>query len=131
MKALADVERAILDEKWDMIYARVEQRYLAHAGTPAPAALTQDDRRRIAANAAQVRNTILDDIATKGTDLVMKSRANARKVIEVNTVVQHYLLSLQEFDEARANIAKAINEITGVDLTGLSGVVNKTIKEFQ
>lgn len=120
IKALGDVERAILNEKWDDIYAKVEEKYLARHSV-AEADLTQAQRRAIAANAAKTYYDLRDDISAIEAGLVAKTKANAQAVIDVNDVVTNYLMSLEKLDAATGKIRTKIEDITGIDFSDISG----------
>ena len=119
--ALADVERAILDQRWEQLYASVEQAYLTKHAVAAPA-LTQDDRRKITATASEARQAILDAINAKQAELVARARANTDAVIELNDAIRRYLLSLEELDATQRQITAQLGALTGFDLGGLRGM---------
>lgn len=127
IKALADVERAILDQKWDMIYAKVENAYIRRHALADAASLTQDQRRAVAANAAKTYYDLLDKISEIERVLVSRTRANSNTIIEINDEVTKYLLSLEELDVAKSNINSKLSNILGVDLSSISGLANNLI----
>lgn len=127
IKALADVERAILNEEWDTIFAKVEKAYMVKHNITSESTLTQIQRRAIAANAAQTYNNLINDIAIIEQTLVSQTQANSKTLIAVNDEVTKYLLSVEELDSARSNITKKIAGIVGIDLTSISGQAEKLI----
>jgi hypothetical protein len=128
--ALADVERAILDENWETLYANVERQYMKENSIPDPSRLSQDDRRRISATAAQTRKEILDEVKEKEMDLIRKSRANSEMVITLNEEVRRYLLSLESLKHVRQQTTSLLSQITGIDLTSLHGTVKARLSSF-
>lgn len=123
IKALADTERAILDEKWDDIYAKTEKKYMEKYKISDPSQFTHDDRRKIAANAALARETILKEIAKKENELIEKSRSNSDTVIMMNDEVVRYLNSLENIKETRNRINNMFDKFTGIDISNLQGTV--------
>src|SRR5260221_4459233 len=84
IKALADVERGVLDEKWESIYDKTEAAYrIKHNLTPT-ANLNREDRINIAVNATAAREEILNDISVTENNLLVQSRANAKTVVQMN-----------------------------------------------
>lgn len=92
--ALADVQRAILDQEWDNIYPKIEQKYMSSKSIGDPSNLTQDDRKKIAANAAKTYYDLKNEINMKENELKLQSRQNTEKLIEINDEISKYLLSL-------------------------------------
>jgi hypothetical protein len=127
IKALADVERNILNEEWDNIYAKVENKYMVKHAIVNAAFLTQDQRRAIAANAAETYHNLLSDIKGVEETLQSQTQANANILIEINDEVTKYLLSTEKFDEATNNIKNKIAGLLGLDLTSLSGLAKKLV----
>lgn len=125
--ALADVQRAILDQEWDNLYQKIEQKYMSSESIADPSTLTQDDRRRIAANAGKTFYDIKNEISLKENELKLQSRQNAEKLIEINDEVSKYLLSLEKLDEARNNVVQKLGELTGIDFSKLDGLAKKLI----
>ena len=123
IKALANTERAILDEKWDNIYAKTEKKYIEKHKISDPSQFTLDDRRKIAANAALARETILNEIVKKENELIEKSRSNSDTVIKMNDEVIRYLNSLDNIKETRNRINGIFNQLIGVDILTLQGTV--------
>jgi hypothetical protein len=128
--ALANVERGVLDEQWDKIYAKVESGYMQRNSLSDASRMSQDDRRKIAANAAKVRENILSDIAAKEQELKDASRKNSDVVVQINEVVRRYLLSLEKWEEAREKIEGLFKSITGVDFSKIQGVAMDKIKNI-
>jgi len=125
--ALVDVQRAILDQEWDNIYQKIEQKYMSSKSIADPSNLTQDDRKKIAANAAKTYYDLLDEINSKENELKLQSRQNAEKLIEINNEITKYLLSLEKLDEARNNAVQKLGELTGIDFSILDGLTKKLI----
>ena len=125
--ALADVQRAILDEEWDNLYQKIEEKYMSSKNITDPSALSQGDRRRIAANAAKTYYGILNKINSKEKILKLQSRQNAEKLIETNDEISKYLLSVVRLDEARANVVQKLGELTGVNISELDGFTKSLI----
>ena len=128
--ALADVERAILDQEWNAIYVKVENAYMQKHSVADAASLTQDQRRAIAANAAKSYYDLLDSISDVERELVSKTRANSNTIIRINDEVTRYLLSVEEFDAAKSNIKAKLSTIVGIDLSSMSGLANNLIGEI-
>jgi hypothetical protein len=128
IKTLGDVERAILDEKWEDIYDKVEAKYRTEFNIPARQVLTRDEQIDVATGAAAVRETLLKSISDKEDALVTKSRENSKKVIDINNKVQNYLLSLEKYDKATDEISKLAKDITGIDPQSILGTVEKGIQ---
>jgi len=92
-----------------------------------PSNLTQDDRKKIAANAAKTYYDLLDEINSKENELKLQSRQNAEKLIEINDEISKYLLSLEKLDDARNNVVQKLGELTGIDFSKLDGLAKKLI----
>ncbi len=122
----ADVERAVLDEKWEGLYADVEKRYLAKRGL-ASTAMKQEDRRKVAANAAKVREDLLSEIATIEAGLIASSQKNTKQLTDMTVELQKYLLSLQTLDESRGKVNALVQGVTGVNVQSLSGLVTRKL----
>lgn len=127
IKALADVERAILDQEWNTIYVKAENAYMKKHSVSDAASLTQDQRRAIAVNAAKTYYDLLDRISEVEKQLVSKTRANSNAIIGINNEVTKYLLSVEELDAARSNIKTKLSTMAGIDLSNMSGVANNLI----
>ncbi len=121
--ALADVERAILDEHWEQLYAKVEQQYMQKMTIADASAFSQNDRRAITATAATARQDILNDINAKESELLAKSARNRDTVISINNEIRRYLVSLEKLDAARENTKALLSDIVGVDLSSMKGLV--------
>jgi CRISPR/Cas system-associated endonuclease Cas1 len=125
--ALADVQRAILDQEWDNLYQKIEQKYMSSKNIADPNSFSDDDRRRIAANAAKTYYDLLGEINLKEYELKLQSRQNAEKLIEINNEISKYLLSLERLDQARNNVLQKLGELTGIDFSKLDGLTKKLI----
>jgi hypothetical protein len=125
---VGDIERAMLDERWEGIYHGAEAQYLQKHQVPSGAALTQDQRNDIAVAASSVREDILAAIASKEKELIQASRDNAAQVIEINTVVERYMLSLEKIEASRQKTKDLLDKITGVPLGSLVGIVEAKLK---
>jgi hypothetical protein len=123
----ADTERAVLDEKWDALYADTEKRYLAKRGLASAGAMKLEDRRRVAAIAAAAREKLLSEIALIESNFVAASQKNTKQLTDITVEIQKYLLSLQKLDESRAKATELIQGIGGLDLKQLSGMVTKKL----
>ena len=128
--ALAATQRAILDEEWDNLYVKVETGYMGKNGITEGAALTQDDRNNIAANMSKVWEELSDAIDAKEQELVAQSRVNTAALVEMNETVQRYLLSAEKLDESRTAIVGKLSAITGVDFSGLGGLADSLLDNF-
>ena len=95
IKAFADVERAILDEKWNDIYLKTEKMYFDKNKIPSPSQLTHDDRRKIATNAALIRENVLNEISMQENKLIKDTQSNTNTVVMMNDEVIGYLNSLK------------------------------------
>jgi hypothetical protein len=126
---LAEVERGVLDDRWEEIYQSTETAYRKKKGMTSDAALSFDDRLNVATNAAAVRDGILKEISDIEANLISQSRANSQKVVEMNEEVHRYLLSLQSLQEANDDLSRKLQEITGVDVSGLVGKTRRAIEE--
>ncbi|MDS1310086.1 hypothetical protein [Marinobacter xiaoshiensis] len=127
IKALADVERAILDKEWDSLYVKIENAYIAKHSVADGASLTQDQRKSIAANASKVYFGLLHKISDVEKSLISKTNANSKILIEINDEVSRYLLSIQELAEAKININNKLSNMTGVDLSNISGIAHNLV----
>lgn len=127
IKALADVERAILDREWDSIYVKIETAYLTKYAIADAASLTQNQRKAIAANAAKTYYDLLDKIAVVETRLVSQTQANSETIIEINDEVTKFLLSTETLDQASNKVKGKLSEIVGIDVTSLPGLAKNLI----
>ncbi|MCK8600106.1 hypothetical protein [Desulfoferrobacter suflitae] len=127
IRALGDVERGILDEKWEDIYRSAEKKYRSEMVITSSECLTEEQRLDITTIAAAAREEILAQIAAKEEELINDSRKNAQLVIGMNSKVQAYLLSLERLDASRHEISDLFNEITGVDPSLIVGTVEKAL----
>lgn len=127
IKALANVERAILDQEWDNIYIKVEKAYITKHSVAATASLTQDQRKAIAANAAKIYYDLLGEIATIERTLVAQTQTNSKTLVEINDEVTKYLLSVEKLDLATSNIKNKLASLAGIDLSIISGLAKNLI----
>lgn len=127
IKALADVERAILDQEWDNIYVKVEKAYMTKHSVATAASLTQDQRKAIAANAAKTYYDLLGKIAAIERTLVAQTQANSKTLVETNDEVTKYLLSVEKLDVATSNIKNKLASLVGIDLSSISGLAKNLI----
>lgn len=125
--ALADVERAMLDRHWDELYQRIETAYLAKHNIADPAALDHDQRRAIAATAADAYSRIQDAIEAKEVELLTRTRANTQTLVDLNGEISKYLASVHDLDTAQAAIAQHLGELTGIDIQELLGIARDII----
>ncbi len=124
--ALADVERGILDQQWDSIYLKIEQKFIEKHSLSV-SALTHEHRRKIAANAAKTYYNLLEEISSMEKALILQTKANSETLVKTNDQVTQYLLSLESLDDARNNIKQKIGKITGFDISKISGLSKKLI----
>ena len=115
IKALGDVQRAILDDKFEQIYANVESKYRKKNNIPAGTLLTSEQNLDVTANVIAVRDLILAEIAGKEKQLYEQSHANFNKLRTINAAVKEYLDSIQSLKEARSEATRKLGEITGID----------------
>lgn len=116
IKALADTERGILDEKWETIYRSCESKYRKKYDLAATSPLSPDQQFEVATIAVGARDKILMTIAKEESELSARAQTNAKHVIDANRAVQEYLLSLQELDAARRNAEHTVTDLTGIEL---------------
>lgn len=128
IKTLGDVERGVLDEDWEDIYRKVEQKYKAAYSLADDHVFTEDERIDIATGAAAVREDLLKVIQDKENELIAKTRENSYKVIEINKEVQNYLLSIEKHDKATSEISRLTQSLTGIDPKGIIGTVGNNIQ---
>jgi len=125
--ALADVERAVLDERWEEMFKKVEDLYRQKHNIAADAPLNFEQRLAVAENATAVRERLRAEIAAIENTLLEQSRANSQKLVEMNNVVTDYLLSLKNLQEANEAMTGLVSQITGIDLTKLKGKAGELI----
>lgn len=130
IKALADVERAILDQEWDHIYVKIEKAYMTKNSIASGTALTQDQRKAIAANAAKIYYDLLGKISSVEATLKSQTQANSNTLIEINNEVTKYLLSVENLDSATSNITEKTSHLLGINITSISGLANKLIGDI-
>jgi len=128
IKALADIERAILDEDWDNIYNSVESKYRTKYNISNGTALSRDQTIDIATGAAAVREALLKSISDKESALILKSKENSQLVINMNKEVQNYLLSLEKYDKATEEVNALTKRIIGINPSEILGTVDKNIQ---
>ena len=131
IEALANVERAVLDEGWENMYRSCEAKYRAKNALAADVALSEEQRIQIATIAAAAREQILALIAAKEAELKAQTQKNGQHVIDANHVVQEYLLSLQELDAARSKAEKSIADLTGIEVDKLSRTTERALQKLQ
>jgi len=129
--ALADTQRAILGEKWKSIYQRVETAYMEKHAVADGKELSEDQRRAIATQSGNVWEKLRGDIDAVEANLIKQSRANTAQLVEINSTIQKYLLSLEKLDESRNAVVGKLQEVTGVNLSSLPGLADKLINEFK
>jgi hypothetical protein len=125
--SLSDVQRGILDENYENIYASVEAKYRTIKAIPVVTALSQDQLMDVTANVIGVRDKVLKDIQDKEDALLKKSRANSAKVIKINGHVQEYLQSLSDLNDANDKIKKLLIDTTGVDVGKVSAFIKNQV----
>jgi len=128
--ALADGERAILDERWEEIYKSSESKYRTQNSLTVDGELSQNQRIEVATIAASSREQILGHIAAKETELKAQAQENAKHVIDANHAVQDYLLSLQVLDAARVRAEETIAEVSGTDVDTLMKTSKRAMKDL-
>ncbi len=126
--ALGDVERGVLDEKWDTaLYPSVEAKYRTKYGLGKDAPLTKDQQINVASDALTAYNDLAKEIQAKEDQLIQLSRKNAENVILINDSVRQYLLSLEKYDAARSKIIELGKELTGIDPSVLKDKMNTAL----
>ncbi len=115
--ALGDIQRAILDEEWDNIYAKTEKKYLSSHSISDPTTLTQQDRNAIAVNASEAYNNLLNEISEREKAIKQQTRQNTEILIEINDEISYYLLSLERLDAARSNVTQLLDNIIGIQIS--------------
>jgi uncharacterized protein YoxC len=120
IKALGDVQRAILDDKFERIYADVESKYREKNNIPTETSLTSEQNLDVTANVIAVRDLILAEISEKEKKLYEQSHANFNKLRTINAAVKEYLDSVQSLKEARSEATKKLSEISGIDFNEIN-----------
>lgn len=131
IKALGDIQRAILDEKFEQIYADVENKYRDSNNISNELALTTEQNLDVTANVIAVRDLILTDIAEKEKQLYDQSHANFDKLRTINAAVKEYLDSVQSLKEARSEATKKLSEISGVDFGDINTFAESLEKSLE
>jgi len=127
IKTVGNIERGILDEKWEEIYRKTEEAYRRKKSLATDAALSAEDRLNIATNAAAVREKILSEIAATEDKLIKTSRSNTASVVGMNEEVTKYLLSIQKLDEANKAMMDLLKQVSGVDVRELLGKAKNSV----
>ena len=130
IKTLGDVQRAILDEKWEEIYRKAEHKYRNEQGLDPASPLSQEQRIDVATIASGHREDILKEIEVLESELINKTRKNSFTLIEVNDHVTSYLLSLQKLDAAKQDITNKISSLVGIDIKALTKVAMAAIDKL-
>lgn len=120
IKALGDVQRAILDDKFEQIYANVETKYREDKNISSGTPLTSEQNLDVTANVITVRDLIQSEIAGKEKQLYEQSHANFNKLRTINSAVKEYLDSVQSLKEARGEATKKLSEISGIDFNEIN-----------
>jgi len=128
--ALADTQRTILGEKWKPLYKSIEEAYMAKHGVTDAKDLTQDQRRAIATQSGNVWEKLRGEIDAVEAGLVKQSRANSAQLVEINSTIQKYLLSLEKLDASQRAVLDRLEGVTGVNLSSLTGLADKLINDF-
>lgn len=128
--ALADTQRTILGEKWKPLYKSIEEAYMAKHGVADARDLTQDQRRAIATQSGNVWEKLRGEIDDVEASLKKQSRANTAQLVEINSTIQKYLLSLEKLDASQRVVLDKLGAVTGVNLSSLTGLADKLITEF-
>ena len=130
IKALADTERVILEDKWSDICSKAEKLYSKNHKILEPRRLKKEDLQNIANIAAKTRDTILDEIAKHETELIDQSRSNAGAVLSMNTEVIGYLNSHESIKETQNKINKIFEKLPGINPNVLRGTVERSMKSL-
>jgi hypothetical protein len=125
--ALADVQRTILSEHWERVYASVESGYRAKSSLAASVTLSDKHRSEIAAVAAKTYYDLRALISVKEEELKSKSRANSRQLTDIGEGLQKYLLSVEQFETTRNAAVSKLTGIVGVDSSSLNGLAKTLI----
>jgi hypothetical protein len=129
--ALADTQRAILGEKWKPIYKSIEDAYMEKHGVADARDLTHDQRRAIATQSGNVWEKLRGEIDAVEAALKKQSRANTAQLVEINSTIQKYLLSLEKLDASQRAVLGRLEGVTGINLGSLTGLAEKLVSEFQ
>ena len=127
IRTLADIERSVLAKNWQLLYAELERQYQIEHSLLGDSALGQKDRRAIAELVGNLKKQILTDIATAESMLILQSRKNADQVVNINTEVQNYLLSIHELSTSEHAINTSLQQITTFDFSNLIGIVDSRL----
>lgn len=127
IKALGDSQRSILDDKFELIYSNVEQKYRKKNNIPSETPLTPDQNMDVTANVIAVRDLIMKDISKKENELYEQSNSNFEKLREINEAVKDYLDSEQSLKKARSDATQKLKDITGIDFKEISDF-NESLK---
>lgn len=126
--ALADVQRGILNHRWEEIYTTVESQYRTTAGLTEFAPLNLEQRLEIATIAASARDMISQEIIRQENCLLTDSRLNTALLVEVNETVTLYLSSQEELADAKEAVNRKLNEITGLNTEGITETVSELME---
>lgn len=129
--ALAETQRAILGEKWKSIYKAIEDAYMEQQGVADGKDLTHDQRRAIAVRAGNVWEKLRADIDAVESSLIKQSRANTAQLMEINSTIQKYLLSLEKLDASQRAVISKLEGVTGVNFSSLTGLADQLITNFK
>jgi hypothetical protein len=113
--ALAEVERAAVDDEWASMYARAESAYREREGLGEAAALTPTQRMEIAALAAAAREELLDSIDAKQADLLAQSRASVDAVLAMQGELALYLAARADAAEVRRRMLAWLGVVEEAD----------------
>lgn len=128
--ALADTQRAILGEKWKPLYKTIEEAYMTKHGVADARDLTQDQRRAIAVQSGNVWEKLRGEIDAVEAGLIKQSRANTAQLVEINSTIQRYLLSLEKLDASQRAVLGKLEGVTGINLSSLTGLAEKLVNDF-
>lgn len=123
IKAMGDIERAILDEKYDEICDSAEAKYRRSNNIPGDQMLSSENWKDLTVIIISVRENILAEIEDKENNLIELTRLNAMQVQSINGEVQRYILSLEKYDEATTQISALTKRVVGIDPKKLLGTV--------
>ena len=128
IRALADVQRGIVDEAWERMYRDAEAQYRHDEGLAAGDVLTEEHRIDVATAAAGLKDDLLAEIKAKEDALLVQSQQNAQQVKALNDTVQDYLVSLEQFRAAREKARELVEQIVGVDVSELGEAAKKALE---
>lgn len=128
--ALADTQRAALDEAWEADYAHVEAMYVEQAGADA-SALTVQQRAEVAALAAEARERTLAAISEKERELIDATRANSQSVLVLHDALTAHLLSLRSAQRFRDSALARLDALTGWDIAPALLDLEQSIAQFE